>query len=584
MTVVAPPPPASPPPPRRARGDETVAGAVPGAVPDADDGGGGAGGARPAPDPRRVVAAIGRREASLLLGHPALVVSVVLVAVAWWLDSGDGAVVLFQRDVSAALWLVLAAWGLLLATHLAVLRDRRNDAAELVASLPVTPAARTAGHLLASLVALPLSAALLALWYVVELQRPATTGTPRLAELAVAPLILLGAAVTGVLVARWAPIVVAGPLAVLATIVVQLGLAEGADVRWRQLNFVTSFDKIDPRLDVRDAGWHLVWLAGLVMLGVVLALARHGRSRAVVGGAAAAALVLAVSGFAQSRPVSASELDAMVDWLQNPRDHQRCQILGDAEYCAYAGYEEWVPQWAASVQGVLDRVPPDVLAGVLAGDEPFTVGQRLDPLAYDEALLPVLRDAIDPEALWPTGNGVAPRLGWEFDDEALALAYQAAARVVGLPTALGWGDEACTAGGQARVVVALWLAGQAVPGGATHLAEHARDFEAYGGAALVELVPLDHRSTYEGTDRFPSDPRNLEPDLASGGRGADVVAAAALLARPADEVADAVGGQWDRLVDPDTPAAEVFEALEIAVPTVLDGSVPVTPGIGGACP
>lgn len=119
---------------------------------------------------------------------------------------------------------------------------------------------------------------------------------------------LVGAGVSGVLVARWVPTAAAGPVAVIATMVLQSNFGH-EDHRWRWLHFANG-DGFSPTFDVGHDGWHVAWLAGLVVLGIFLALARHDLSRTVVTAGGLALVLLVVSGWVQTRPLSESRLAA----------------------------------------------------------------------------------------------------------------------------------------------------------------------------------------------------------------------------------------------------------------------------------
>jgi hypothetical protein len=273
--------------------------------------------------PARVVAALGRFEGRKLYESPVFLgASGLALAALFTAGGGDWAAVLDRDDVTAVVSLTIMAWGVLLATNLAALRSRRDRTTELLSSLPASAASRTAGHLLATVAAVPVAVALPAAWCYAALRNPATVGAPRPAELAVAPLLMLGGGATGLLVARWVPTGLAGPAAVLATIVLQVNWGdEHYELRW--LHFVAwePAMALDPWLEVRHAGWHLVYLLGLVVLAGLVAVARHGLDRLVATAAAAAVAVVLVSGWVQTRPPGAGQVAAIVDHLQRPGVH-----------------------------------------------------------------------------------------------------------------------------------------------------------------------------------------------------------------------------------------------------------------------
>ena len=75
-----------------------------------------------------------------------------------------------------------------------------------------------------------------------------------------------------------------------------------------------------------------------------------------------------------------------------------------------------------------------------------------------------------------------------------------------------------------------------------------------------------------------------EAEVGAAGRGADVVAAARLLALRTEKVAAMINTNWDSLVDPSTPVSTLFELLEQPVPAGIADLAPVVPGVGRSCP
>jgi hypothetical protein len=300
--------------------------------------------AAPSGSPARLVWALAGVEGRRLLRHPAFLslLGLALLVLGGAAFGEEVADVLDRGDVDVSLVVTLVAWGTLLATNLAALRVRRDRAGELYGTLPTPAAARTLGHLLATLAALPVALALPAAWWISsELNDPAATvGRPRLAELAVGPLLVLGGGATGVLVARWAPTALAGPVAVVATVVLQSNLGhEHPELRW--LHFVADQPAVlDPWLEVRHAGWHLVYLLGLVVLAGTLAVGRHGFPRPLTAAVATAVAVVLASGWAQTRPPTAAQVTAVVDRLERPEAHQVCETRPSARYCAYPTYRD----------------------------------------------------------------------------------------------------------------------------------------------------------------------------------------------------------------------------------------------------
>lgn len=508
--------------------------------------------------------------------HPGVVVGIGLTAFAFMLASEEQKATVLSEDQAAFLPLLLLAWGALIAVDLAALRSRRDGTDELLESLPTPAPARTAGHLLSVLALVPMSAVYFVAWFLISSSSTAAVGSPNLAVLAGGALIVVGAGVSGVLVARWVPVAAAGPIAVIATVVLQSNFWH-QDHRWRWLHFARG-DDFNATFDVGHDGWHVVWLLGLVGLGVFFAFARHGLSRPVVTAGGLALVLLVVSGWAQTRPLSDSRLAARAAQLADPAAHQVCEERTGVRYCAYPTYREWIPLWEAPVRGVLSRLP----AGAGAGPgTPLEVRQRPN-LTISDDLIPPLRDRLDPNAVWPADTAVHPGMTWRHDDHPLVIAFQAASWAVGLPPAASWPNpQACSAGGQARVVSAMWLAGQSGARAEGLLRRRAAELERDGQRALVALQPMDVLPNWEGEHGVEN---AYEAEVGAAGRGADLVAAARLLTLPTEKVTAMIKANWDRVVDPTTPASTLFELLEQPVPTGIGDLAPVVPGVGRSCP
>lgn len=245
------------------------------------------------------VGSLSRVELARFVRHPLAIAGVLLVAVLGRsLDLGDE---------SRAVLNGLGLWPVLLlgfvVVHLAVTRDRRAGTGELSASLPVGTSTSTVAHLVsAAVVALSLGAGWVT--FVLALlgaDRTTTVRTwgfsgiewtasiPELAQpLLVAPMVLILAVAVG----RWwhhpaaaflVPFVLfMSPLMWIAPPVVEGGMVESAG----QLI----------QAPAGAVGWHLLYLAGLTVSFVAVALLRHDR-RPTLGAAVAVGVAGAVAGF-----------------------------------------------------------------------------------------------------------------------------------------------------------------------------------------------------------------------------------------------------------------------------------------------
>jgi len=519
----------------------------------------------------RTVGALAAREGLLLLRHPGIWVGALLTLLGYVLFSSQAGGSVALQD--GGLPLMLLAWTTLIVVNLAALRSRRDGTGELFDSLPTPAAARTAGHLVSVVAVVPLAMAFLVGWYLVWRASPAAVGRPgSAAQVAGVLLLVIGAGVSGVLLARWVPHPLGGPLGVIAIIVLQVNFGYQDD-RWRWLHFAPG-DAYKSAFDIRHDGWHVAYLCGLVLLGAVLALSRHGIRRRLMVAGATAVVVLATSGWVQTRPPSVGRLASMAAQLENPQAHQVCEDRDGVRYCAYRGYQQWIPRWEPPVRGVLARLPASRRAGMVE------VRQRPIP-DVERNLLPALRVRIDPHRVWAADGTVHPGLDWYVHDHQLGLGFQVAARAVGLPPAVAWPGLACSAGGQARIVVALWLAGRATPAAGDVLRKRATRVEQEGTAALASLRALDVVPDYGPQDKFPDS--DFLPEVGATGRGADLVAAVRLMDRSDDRMASMLTDHWDRLTDPATPVSTLFELARVPIPVGIADLPPVSPGVGRSC-
>ena len=232
---------------------------------------------------------------------------------------------------------------------------------------------------------------------------------------------------------------------------------------------------------------------------------------------------------------------------------------------------------------MLARAPAD------AGPRVERVTQRVPAVVGDRncapdglrAMLPSeVSELAAPGAIWPDDGRIHPGIGieeWECGGEDIRffhLAVQAGSLAVGLPPTTHGERLRCTADGQARAVLALWLGAQAVPDGQRRLDTLATD------EYLAGFAHLDFWGAGEQIDR--SSPWEVPPQWGTRFLHSDLDAARRLHALPVDEVARLVSGNWDTLTAPSTPTAEFLTMAGLSAQESVDGGVPA-PGIG-RCP
>jgi hypothetical protein len=559
--------------------------------------------------------ALARTEGRRLLRHPIVLASIPFCAGTFVLVTWNQAPVLSRDDILTGLALCPLAGAVFLAAHLGATRSFRHGTDELYESAATTPAQRTAGHLLSVLWTIGLSVLLVvtALLYLVAL-RPVARPDP--VELLTGPLLVVLGGVLGVALARWWRAALAGPVGVVALAAVQIMLVwqtsagrsenDPNPVRWLAPWVPIAVSGDPPReLVVRPSGWHLVFIASLALLAGGVAILRAGirPNRVTVTAAALALAVVAAS--AQVHAPTAAQRTRLADQLIHPDVYQVCQTRVGVLYCAYRAYAGWIDRWAGAVTPLLERVPVGDRPRDVAILQTFNVyGSDVgeadlegSPAASQFGYNPTQDDlgaAITPANHWSRGT-------YEGQDE-LAIDLIVAAQAVGLPrrpqdirltrtearnilstydpadrkeaakqirAGAPWGY--CTSTGQARAVVALWLAAQATggteaafravlardpyrvtvvgTGGETDIRSGIDELNLFGGPMLGELEGLPYRL-------------QIFNFVVQWGK-AEAFYAEQLLDRPRAEVSEALSGNWTRLTLPSTTTDQLVQLMTL---------------------
>jgi hypothetical protein len=530
-----------------------------------------------APSPRRSVLQLARVEAYRLHVHPGAIVGLVLVLLLGRLALfGSDRIDLGTAENDQLLVCVLFAWGVLVASACAVLRSRRHHTDELFATMPMPVASRTVAHLTATASLVVVGTVLTVIVFAVAATRG--FGTPRWSLVAQGPVLIVGAAVLGVAVARWIPIVGAAFAACIATIIVQANFHH-QNAQWRWLHFLAYADVSNHyrELEIRHDEWHLVFVVASVGLPVAVALVRSGWTRRVALVLGASALVLAVSGFAQIRAPGTEGVATAATRLERPVAVQSCATSGVVTTCVWPRLDHVRPALLDVVGNVVNAAPPAAVAnGITVSMRPY-----IDVRTVVDAKV---ARAVDPSVVFGRDAVVTADYGEVRDDDmAIALAYRTALTIVGLPDTVWWAEAGsgsaawttqllarnhdagriaiasplttCSAAGEARAVIAGWLTRQATPAtrGAGSVASD---------RALGDWVDLD--DAYENfTYRIP-DPTPVHGTVLLA---ADWLAAAWLSDNvDAVEVQRVLAANWSVLMEPATTSARLFELGDWAVP------------------
>jgi hypothetical protein len=301
--------------------------------------------------------------------------------------------------------------------------------------------------------------------------------------------------------------------------------------------------------------------------------------------------------------------DPAASWVTVTRD--------DATYAVLPGYERWIDWWDGVIAATVDPVPPSARPALVLEQWPHPFpSQLLDEFTESDPEWQTLMgrandlyfgsSQVDP---WPIRVGEVLTSA-----ERAPLAIAAAVRSVGLPllpevlegrlytedeiaaynqeptdptVTLNWpGEErgvprpvlgdhmmlevACTAEGQAREVVAAWLAAQASP----TLADLYRDIRLHGPAAggdYLESFTEDHSGDAAVPAVFWGSLGWIKFGGYGGGFWGNGVAgspaatdlAAQLLEKPQDAVTAAIREHWEEWTDPATPVQAIIDAFEL---------------------
>jgi hypothetical protein len=518
---------------------------------------------------RAAAVQLGRIEARHLLRNETFIVGVfmsiaivVVFGVIWASDNlGSQNSWRFWMAILPAFTLPFAGLTLV-AVNLAALRSRRDGAEELLGSLPATDTARVVGHLGSMWTALAVQAVFVAATIIngkFVNHRFGVIDAASIGDVAVSFVLVVCASSLAVALARWLP----HPIVALGALVA-IGIGGSAiggigTEHWsltRQLSIWPRYPDHDWAFAVRPTWWHAIYLLALGALVAVAAVARTRRDRPVAILAALIAVIAAVAGFVQTRPMSDGDADRIAATIADPIAHSTCSTHDGLVLCAYRDYADITDVWADELTAPFAAVSPQ------RRSDGFTVVWR--ELHLDR-LDPAVRRRIDADALtatWEadpaTWNGVTIDGTESVPVNRLALGLWSA----GLPLIATPEGTPCAVGGQARGVVALWVAAQGkTVGWARRLVTGS-----WSGVRNPDNgypVPASWIDGYVWVgDRTP-------PVLWSA---TDIAAAEALVGLEAATVRDTLWSDWPHWIDATTTTDELMTALGLAPVGTPDGT------------
>ncbi|WP_327316126.1 ABC transporter permease [Streptomyces sp. NBC_01235] len=424
---------------------------------------------------------------------------------------------------------LLFAVALLICTNAAALRSRKHATVQQFDVLAMEPWRRTLAHVLSVIPYAALTALVVGAEFTREALKPGAIGHGSLGELAVGPLSVLLAGITGVLLARLLPstfVPILFVIAVYLLVVLASGLI-GFEGKWEGwlspiLFFDTSGgDPVPADLLGRPAGWHALYVTALcVLLACAALLLSGGRTRAVKA-ATVLALAATAAGVIGQIPRNTAALEAARKTAsETPQKVQSCTTYDGSTYCSFPEWNGVRADWAEVVHRVQS------LAGGKAAEARLTIRQRI----YDGEEVDA---ALDPSST-PGEVTVGTRWGGNRVPE---FAVGAAAVLVGGSEEVTL-QEVC----DARAVTIMWLVLGADP----------------TPMATFQNVRLNDTTT--GSDQV------LAPTNGLSMTAAQTTVVRELLARPRAETTARVKAHWAELTSAKTTVAQAAKLLGVEAP------------------
>jgi hypothetical protein len=505
-----------------------------------------ASGGRPGvPSCRAVARALGRVEGRQFTNSAwfaagiAFCVLMILLFGFIWAPENAGA---RQEFVELLPWFAHPMIGMVvLAAYRATTRAARDGAEELFDTCPAAPGARTAGFLLSAAVPVATLGAFLAVMATAVAWRApllhGALGADSVAQVLGVLVLGAGGVALGVALGRWvrfglAPVVTVVLIGFISTAVI----SGSSPHHWKplgQLSTAPPVSSLSPVFADKAAFWHLLWLIGLTALVGLVAVARHRRDRTVAISAAASVVVVLAAGFGATGPMPAASAARIADRVDSPERHQVCAATdGPVDVCVYRFHRELLGR-------VIDEVGP-IAATFPAGMARLTLRQVFDGELGD--LPPEVRRRLTGTDLGRPGGEVA--LGFGYTDAALTEgpAFGLALASLGLPPEPGEELLPTVVAGQARGVVAMWLATRGAD-----------------AAALAAIASVDRWSADPIDRRLHESHECSVPPVVWSPQ--DRAAARAVLALPDTRVRLVVRDGWSRWSDPRTGTDELLGAL-----------------------
>ncbi len=431
----------------------------------------------------RVVLQLARFDGRRLLRHPLTWIGALASLGMMWLWMGGRAPILPRDSVYLAGATMPLAGTTFLAAFYASLRDRANP--EMLASYQHGRNVRLCGIQLGLLGPVFLALLLEAVG-LVYLLAGGPIGEITWVELAGGPAMVAALGSGGVLLGRFLPHPIVAPVALLGLGMLQFLASPDAQISSGQptANFEwlapwivpSAFEPVE-EFAGRPGFLHLGYLLAVTMMFALLVLVARGRPRVFQ----LVLAVIVVGGLVRISMSLPGEDPFHYGWSE-AADAQVCVNEEGVEYCAFEFYEDWIPAWQETVAAV-DALFPVAIDAVI--QRPHNIGWGVNSGLPNDGVIALTTLEWD-------RAGAAP-------DQAFGLALASAQSALGLPPSrqvrVRTPEEIdsivaqnpdypelrqqleseqpalqfCSATGQARAVVAAWLAGAALTDGSGRL-------------------------------------------------------------------------------------------------------------------
>ncbi|MFI7639748.1 hypothetical protein [Nonomuraea sp. NPDC049400] len=393
-------------------------------------------------------------EARRLARHPLVWGATILVLALQTFLSRDQQPDLAIDPINATGLATCLAAAVLVVASLAASRDGRHGMPESLAGLPGRAEHRTRALLLATpLIAGLAAAAAMGGYLAIRLLSGPAGGRLDVWEPLTAVAAAVLAATLGVAVGRWSPWLIAGPLVVAVLgFLIYMNPSNGQS-RW----LLPVMQVHQPDWPDRPSAVHLVYVLAVAVFFGGIALLRH-RVRPAPAAVVVAALAVAVpSGATAASTLPPTEFPVNVELTVDHVDSRvreryfgphayRCTVRQGLTYCAFPGYEPWIPLWEQAVQPVVAALP-----------------------AALRARAPQVRQMSPTWSFADDSGVIRPSMSWGHPDQRRMLAEDVAFWATGLYDSAvrhfnpSQRTALCDVRGQARTVVAHWLIGQVSP-------------------------------------------------------------------------------------------------------------------------